>query len=197
MKLKNYIKNFFFCLKYPFWKSRNVWTGKFCGYSSTFYDWLPDGWRKAFGKELSRDIKKAGKLSRKRLKKHLSWKNMLSWHDIKSKYGSLRLSAAATEEIQDVLRRYEILSIGYCEICGKPARYVTSGWIEYLCEDCFKSRLSPDVVNCDQSLNQKLKDQRLTIDDIPKIYEYKNGESCNIDIKAQYNIDFEDLWGLK
>ena len=197
MKLKNYIKNFFFCLKYPFWKSRNVWTGKFCGYSSTFYDWLPDGWRKAFGKELSRDIKKAGKLSRKRLKKYLSWKHMLSWHDIKSKYGTLRLSASATEEIQDVLHRYEILSMGYCWKCGKPARYVTSGWVEYLCEDCFKSRLVFGNRDCNQSLNQELKDQRLTIDDIPKIYEYKNGESCNIDIKAQYNIDFEDLWGLK
>ena len=56
MKLKNYIKNFFFCLRYPFWKSRNVWTGKFCGYSSTSYDWIPEGWRKAFGKELSKDI---------------------------------------------------------------------------------------------------------------------------------------------
>ena len=59
MKLIRKIKNFFFCLKYPFWKLRNVWTGKFRGYESTFYDWIPDGWRIAFGKQLSKDIKKA------------------------------------------------------------------------------------------------------------------------------------------
>ena len=30
--LFRYIKNFFFCLKYPFWRSRNVWTGELGGY---------------------------------------------------------------------------------------------------------------------------------------------------------------------
>ena len=197
MKLKTYIKNFFFCLRYPFWKSRNVWTGKFSGYSSTFYNWIPAGWRKAFGKELSKDIKKAGKMSRKRFKKYLTWKQMLSWQDIKSKYGTLRLSAATTREIQEVLCRYELLSRCYCERCGKPARYITSGWTEYLCEDCFKYRLASSIEDCNKSLEQKLKDQRLTPDDIPTITVYKPGESYELDIKTLYNIDFEDLWGLK
>ena len=65
-------RNFFFLLKYPFYKVYNRWTEKFCGYSSTEYDDIPEGWRKAFGKQLSEDIKRAGKDSRKRLGKKLS-----------------------------------------------------------------------------------------------------------------------------
>ena len=48
--------NFFFLLKYPFMKSRNVWDGKFMGYSHTFYNHIPVGWRTAFGKDLLRII---------------------------------------------------------------------------------------------------------------------------------------------
>lgn len=29
------------------------------GYGHTLYDEIPEGWRKAFGKQLSRDLKKA------------------------------------------------------------------------------------------------------------------------------------------
>ena len=75
-------KNFFLCLKYPFWKTRNAFTGKFLGYSFTWYDYIPNGWRLAFGKQLSDDIKKAGKESRKRLG-YMSWKKMLTWEQIK------------------------------------------------------------------------------------------------------------------
>ena len=39
-----WIKNFFFCLKYPFWKSTNVWTGDSLGYSYTWYDDIPEGY---------------------------------------------------------------------------------------------------------------------------------------------------------
>lgn len=55
------IRNFLFCRKYPFWKSTNVFTGEFLGYDSTWYDDILPGWRKAFGKDLSREIKRVGK----------------------------------------------------------------------------------------------------------------------------------------
>lgn len=37
------ICNFLLCLRYPFYKSRNVWTGKFLGYEFTWYDDIPKG----------------------------------------------------------------------------------------------------------------------------------------------------------
>lgn len=132
-----YIKNYFFCLKYPFWRSTNVWTGKKLGYMNTWYDSIENGWVKAFGKQLSKDIKAAYKLDKK---EHpgLKWKNALSWLQIKEKYGSLRLYASATKRIQDVLSHYEHLSEYYCVFCGKPAKYTSSGYILPYCSDCFE-----------------------------------------------------------
>ena len=129
---------FFKCLKYPFIKTRNRWTGKFMGYTFTEDEQIPRGWYKAFGKDLLNDIKKAGKESRKRIGKHLSWKKMITWEQIKEKFGTLRLYASATDEIMLVLDKYEIMSRFYCINCGKKAKYVTHGWIEYYCEDCFE-----------------------------------------------------------
>ena len=130
-------KNFFFLLRYPFYRVYHRWTGKFCGYSFTEYDDIEDGWKKAFGKELSKEIKLAGKASRKRLHKHLSWKKMIQWQQIKEKWGYLCLYASGTKEILDVLGKYEELSKGYCIYCGKPTKYKTTGYMLYLCDNCF------------------------------------------------------------
>ena len=170
-------KNFFFLLRYPFYKVYNRWTGKFMGYSYTEYDSIDIGWRKAFGKQLSDEIKKAGEESRKRLG-YRSWKNLLQWSQIKEKYGELRMYASATSEIQKVLDKYELLSIGYCFNCGKPARYMSKGWIEYYCEDCMikylkagdKYRNTPIT---DDEIQQELSQLRLTKKDIPELISYE------------------------
>ena len=196
MRLSFKIKNFFFCLRYPFWKLRNVWTGKCGGYVLTWYDFIPDGWCAAFGKQLSRDIKKAGNQTRKRLKKYIPWKKLIFWQDIKSKYGELRLYAIASEEIMDVLEKYELLSYGYCEICGEPARYKTRGWVQYLCDDCFNAYLKDK----DEGMKNKLlTDCRLKPGDIPNIssYDQKSGKYIDVDLKKNFGIDFKELWGLK
>lgn len=188
-----HLKNFFFLLRYPFMKVRNVWTGKFLGYKYTMYDEIPVGWRKAFGKDLLRDIKKAGKTSRKRLHKHLSWREMLYWEQIKEKYGELCLYASATEEIRYVLDKYEILSSFYCINCGKKAKYCTKGWIEYLCEDCFNDYLDTLKENID-----RLKEKngcRLLKSDIPHITKYENNQEYEVDLKKEYGIDIEELVG--
>ena len=156
-------KNFIFCLRYPFWKSRNVWTGKFLGYNSTWYDAIPKGWRKAFGKQLSKDIKKAIKMSHKSYPS-INMNNAIQWRQIKEKYGTLRLYADTTHEVFEVLNKYEELSSKYCIQCGKPAEYVSDGWIEYLCEECFQ----PYVESNDFSTWQEY-------------VEYK--ESCRIENK--------------
>ena len=124
------IYNFLFCLKYPFYKARNVWTDKSCGYTFTLYDEIPEGWRKAFGKQLSKDLKKA-LVNAKQLK-------TFRFTQIKEKYGSLRLyCSGASDEVWNVINHYESISTKYCIKCGKPAVYETKGYISYLCEECF------------------------------------------------------------
>ena len=176
-------KNFFFCLKYPFWRVRNVWSGKFMGYSYTWYDYISIGWQKAFGKQLSEDIKKAGKESRRKAGKYISWKKMLHWEQIKDKYGGLRLYASSTEEIDKVLDKYEVLSFGYCMHDGNPVRYVPKNdwWVQYLCEECMDNYLEQTTLTKMQK--RKLKKQsRLKKADIPT---------------SQYHdIDFYKLWNI-
>ena len=135
------VKNYFFCKKYPFWKLKNVWTNEFMGYEYTWYDEIPQGWRKAFGKQLSDEILAAGKSY---LKEHKdkTWDDVIHWEQIKEKFGELRLYASAIDGIDKILTRYELLSRCYCEDCGKPARYVTNGYVVYMCEDCAKKATS-------------------------------------------------------
>ena len=200
MKLFKIIKNFFFCLKYPFWRATNVWTGKYLGYSFTWYDDIPEGWQKAFGKQLSDEIKQVGE---KYLKEHKEkkWKDSLYWQQIKEKYGELRLYASAIKEIMKVLEKYEMMSIGYCINCGKPARYQTKGWLSFQCEDCF-TNFCKEYDYSDEEIEEAKKQCRLTKKDIPVLKTYHKGMngkliSKKVNIKKKYGIDFKELWDLK
>lgn len=189
------IKNFIFCLKYPFYKRYNRWTGKFCGYTYTEYDQLNYGWQKAFGKQMSEDIKKAGKEYRKTNHKYVSWKNMIIFTDIKEKYGTLRLYANCIDEIQKVLTKYELLSLGYCIFCGKPTRYVTEGYINYLCEDCLMKLYK--INNVEDIKNDSINYHRLNSNNKPEISIYENDKMKIIDLKEVYDIDFDKLWNIE
>ena len=140
MKLITNLQNRVFCKKYPFWRATNVWTNEYEGYDYTWYDDIPEGWRKAFGIQLSEEIKQAGETY---LKAHpdKAWRDILQWEQIKEKYGTLRLYASAIKEIQDILLNYDEISTHYCINCGKPSKYVTSGWVSFICEDCLQKYL--------------------------------------------------------
>lgn len=135
MNLKNRINNFILCFKYPFLIPRNVWTGKKCDYfySFTELDKFPNGWRKAFGIKFCEDLKKAlSKLSKKSRKEF----RIL---DIKEKWGILSISTNfVTEEIDEVLFKYEGISVSTCIHCGNKAEYESKGWISPYCEKCIK-----------------------------------------------------------
>lgn len=207
------IKNYFLCKKYPFWKITASWylynfpvsdknsePKKFFEvYKYTWYDDICTGWQKAFGKELSKEIKIAGK---KYLKENpdKTWKDILSFQQIKEKYGELCLYASAIDPIMDILNKYEYLSLGYCQWCGKPARYVTKGWISFLCESCFEHSVKtlPLTGEITKEELEKIKQNcRLTKKDIPKLYRYDGDKNIQVDFKTEFGIDFEKLWGLK
>lgn len=193
MKWIKIIKNFFFCLKYPFYKSYNRFTGKFCGYSFTEYDQIDYGWQKAFGRQMSEEIKRVGLKYKRSTSKHIKWKDIIRWYDIKEKYGSLVLCANHIPELGDVLAKYELLSMCYCRYCGKPTRYITGGWVNYLCEECTKKV-------CEYNeLKLSGKDyRRLTKSDKPVICKLNSeGNFVEVDLSAKYGINFEDLWELK
>lgn len=175
------IYNAFLFIKYPFLQPHNVWTGK------KYWDFnklenIPAGWRKAFGKQLRDDLRKA-----------LIKDGIL--HDfyftqIKEKWGKLCLYNNGTGPASEyVINHYQELSMCYCINCGKPARYVTDGWIEYLCEDCFDECSNTEMENYQE---YKLS-RRLTREDITYwIRRDKDG----VETKLDYGVDFEKLWDL-
>lgn len=126
------------------------------------------GWQKAFGKQLSDEILAAGKQYRKEKHKHIRWTRMLSWQDIKQKWGYLCLYNSSIASISAITEKYEHLSIGYCENCGKPARYCTGGYVSFICEDCYEESLNR--YNLTEKEKQESRDEdKLTKEDLPEI----------------------------
>lgn len=188
-------RNFWLCKKYPFLKQRNVWDDKFMGYDSTWYDCIASGWRTAFGEQLLDELNA-------QLKKEGSMRDF-RFTDIKEKYGTLRLYASGVSyEVESILSKYEYMSMCYCINCGKPVRYATSGWVMYICEDCFneKERQFDEYRSkhdgC-QSLDEYRKKRRLTKGSIPQVrYFADDGTLVEVDLNDKYGIDFAKAWGL-
>ena len=99
----------------------------------TEWDAMPKGWRDAFGKqyleELGAQLKKEGNLKSFRIMQ------------IKEKYGTLRVYVgSASKEVYKIIDKYEALSYHTCIDCGKPADFISGGWICPYCKDHIKDR---------------------------------------------------------
>jgi len=62
---------------------------------------------------------------------------------IKEKWGGLRIyTSYVTEEIEDVIQKYEILAEDTCEGCGAPGQLErVGGWWSVYCEKCLADTL--------------------------------------------------------
>lgn len=99
--------------------------------SYTELDAMESGWRKAFGIQMCKEIKKE-------LKKH---KFLYKYRivQIKEKWGYLHWYDGGTpkdSKIYDIIRKYEEISAKTCGVCGKPATKISKGWIYPYCDDC-------------------------------------------------------------
>lgn len=104
--------------------------------SYTELDNMPSGWRKAFGLQMCQEIKEA--LLKVGGRKALRQYRIM---DIKEKYGTLRwYDSGAPEEVYKIVAKYEGISFETCIDCGKPAKYISRGWICPYCEDCVKNQ---------------------------------------------------------
>ena len=100
-----------------------------CLPTHTLYEQIPTGWRIAFGKQLCDEIKKALKENNYLYKYRVT--------QIKEKWGGLRwYDNGGPKKVFDIIDRYENLSMGYCINCGKPAPYMSRGYILPYCREC-------------------------------------------------------------
>ena len=98
----------------------------------TELDGMPRGWKKAFGVQFCKELKAAlleegG--GRKRLRQY-------GLDQVKEKFGALCwYDHGGNEQTDKVVAKYEFISEHTCIVCGKPADYITRGWIEPYCKD--------------------------------------------------------------
>jgi hypothetical protein len=103
--------------------------------SYTELDAMEPGWRKAFGIQMCKEIKKE-------LKKH---KFLYKYRivQIKEKFGGLRWYDSGTpkdSKILDIIDKYTQISYRTCGDCGKPATKISKGWIYPYCDNCVGDR---------------------------------------------------------
>ena len=97
--------------------------------SYTELDAMPCGWRRAFGIQMCKEIKRAllDAGGRKALR---AYRIM----DIKEKYGELRwYDEGSPEPVHKIIEKYSYISTRTCIVCGRDADYVTTGWISPYC----------------------------------------------------------------
>lgn len=136
--------------EYPFLMPRNRWTDKVpddYNYEYTELDSMPDGWRKAFGEQMCKELKE--ELIR------VNYLDDYRISQIKEKYGTLRwYDFGNTKEGYEIIHKYEGLSAQTCIHCGKPAKWMTTDWISPFCDDCINTfEDSEYVIPIDEYLN--------------------------------------------
>lgn len=108
--------------------------------SYTELDAMEPGWRKAFGIQMCKEIKKE-------LKKHkFLYKYRIA--QIKEKFGGLRWYDAGIpkdSKIWDIIDKYTQISYKTCVVCGKPATKISKGWISPYCDDCIGDRQFTEI----------------------------------------------------
>lgn len=121
--------------KYPWLAPRDYWTGKIDkDYDYSWIKWgCSPGWDVAYGdmylKELGTAVEKAGA------------KNSFCIDEIKEKYGEHRVYCSLpSDEIKDIIDKYETLSRNICIGCGKPDVPMLNdhGWYYPLCYECYR-----------------------------------------------------------
>ena len=119
-------------------------------YDNMNYTWLdnmPTGWRIAFGEQMCKEIKE-----------ELLKNNELDSYeivDIKEKFGGLRwYDNSGLPGMQFIIAKYEALSEKTCINCGKPANWISKGWISPYCDDCATKQAKARGVDINKKFNK-------------------------------------------
>lgn len=118
----------------------------------TELDDMPDGWRKAFGIQMCKEIKQE-------LKKHKGALKNYRITQIKEKFGGLRwYDFGSPEKVwKEIIPKYTELSYKTCIDCGKPAEYISVGWISPYCNNCIKNNWKYVKITEDDAWNKALR----------------------------------------
>ncbi len=117
--------------------------------SSSELDAMEDGWRNKFGEDICREIRNSLLTTYIRNENptnifskikcyYKGIKHLYSYRilQIKEKFGGLRWYAFGdTKDTSNIIHKYEGISERTCIVCGKDAKYMSTGWISPFCEE--------------------------------------------------------------
>lgn len=123
-----------FVEKYPFLAIKDGDT------EHSWYDSIPDGWRKAFGPQMIKELNDLLLLASER--DGIDWTQKYKIDDVKEKWGCLHWYTSVPSCIYDEHaaweEKYETISYNTCIECGAPADGHTTGWVVPICSQCAK-----------------------------------------------------------
>ena len=109
------------------WFHKNILGAIFFIPTTSEIDAMETGWFRAFGmdflKELKAQLKKEGRLYKYRIAQIKEKWGRFTWYD-----------AASSDEVFNLIEKYSEMSSKICIDCGRPADYITTGYILPLCE---------------------------------------------------------------
>ena len=109
------------------WFHKNILGAIFFIPTTSEIDAMETGWFRAFGmdflKELKAQLKKEGRLYKYRIAQIKEKWGRFVWYD-----------AASSDEVFNLIEKYSEMSSKICIDCGRPADYITTGYILPLCE---------------------------------------------------------------
>lgn len=119
-RVPHVIRNILINIRFPFLIPKHL------NITHSWYYSIPEGWRKAFGIQLCKELKAAIKQS-----------DNIHITDIKEKFGELNIYCyGGSDEIQDIIHKYEYISSHTCIECGKIATRRSKGYILPYCNKC-------------------------------------------------------------
>jgi hypothetical protein len=121
------------CMKYPFLIPRDIKGNRDEEFDYTYLSLeIPVGWTKLF-LQMCSDIKP--------LLEKEGIMDDFYFLQVKEKYNTLRCysNGAASQEVEDIITKYEHMAYYICTQCGSPATYETQGYWASFCEDCIQN----------------------------------------------------------
>lgn len=124
------------------WIDKKILDNIFILPTYTELDAMEPGWRKAFGIQMCKDIRKQlwkeGKLFKYRIMQIKEKWGELCWYD-----------ECGSKEVYEIIKKYEKLSRNTCIVCGEPATKISAGWISPFCDKHFPkgSKVYQEKVN--------------------------------------------------
>ena len=127
--------------EFPFLLPRNRFTDKpMDNYDYSYNEWqaIPLGWQIAFGWKLLHELNI--------LVQALEKPEDFRIEQIKEKFGELRVYTNGGHDIWQLIDDYSTLSERTCIVCGKPAVYISRGWICPYCAEHVPDKDYADLI---------------------------------------------------